>query len=304
VDLWYFDLNPSSATFDPNMRNPIYRGQTDSFTDSESTSVGEDGGGDVDIAVGLPDPATGANNNPPTLAATSLVVANISAQRSTHRGVTFVKNPAGNVTGGAPVDDRQWIAFYGPNTVYLLYRTVAPTVTQIQRSNDGGFTYGPARTAGAIGQVGAIDVDPRGGTVYLAGSTRPVCARVPSAVGGEPLPYSCAPATSGPGGVRHLFLILQGAPDGTVYGAYSNEHDIFLAHSTDKGRTWSLPVRVSNGASTVTSVLPHLGTGKAPGSVGLVWYGTSSPVNDDSADWRVFYATSANATASAPTFRQ
>src|SRR5207253_3590435 len=34
------------------------------------------------------------------------------------------------------------------------------------------------------------------------------------------------------------------------------------------------------------------------------WYGTSSPVNDDSADWRVFYAISANATGDAPTFRQ
>src|SRR3989442_1105643 len=135
VDLWYFDLNPSSPTYDPNMRNPLYRGQPDSFTDSESTSVGGDGGGDVDIAFGLPDPITGANNNPPTLAATSLALANISAQRSTDRGVTFMKNPAGNVTGGAPVDDRQWIAFYGPNTVYLLYRTVEPAVTQIPRSN-------------------------------------------------------------------------------------------------------------------------------------------------------------------------
>jgi len=304
VDLWHFDLNPSSATYDPNMRNPIYRGQTDSFTDSESTSVGGDGGGDVDIAVGLPDPATGANNNPPTLAATSLALANISAQRSTDRGITFLKNPAGNVTGGVPVDDRQWIAFLGPSTVYLLYRTVEPAVTQIQRSNDGGLTYGPARTAGAIGQVGAIDVDQRDGTVYIAGSTGQVCAGVPTAVGGEPLTYACTQAASDPGGVAHIFFILKVAPDGTVYVAYSNDHDIFLAHSTDKGRTWSLPVRVSNGPSTVTSVLPHLGTGRAPGSVGLVWYGTSSPVNDDSADWRVFYAISANATGDAPTFRQ
>ncbi len=147
VDLWYFDLNPSSPTYDPNMRNPIYRGQTDSFTDSEATSVGGDGGGDVDVAVGLPDPATGANNNPPTLAATSLVLANISAQRSTDRGVTFMKNPAGNVTGGAPVDDRQWIAFFGPNTVYLLYRTVAPAVTQIQRSSPTARRGPPAPSA-------------------------------------------------------------------------------------------------------------------------------------------------------------
>ena len=304
VDLWYFDLNPSSPTYDPNTRNPIYRGQPDSFTDSESTSVGGDGGGDVDIAVGLPDPVTGANNNPPTLAATSLVLANISAQRSTDRGVSFMKNPARNVSGGVPVDDRQWLAFYGSNTVYLLYRTVAPAVTQIQRSNDGGLTYGPARTAGAIGQVGAIDVDQRDGTVYIAGSTGKVCAGVPSSIGGEPLTYTCTQAASDPAGVAHIFFIVKVAPDGTVYVAYSNDHDVFLAHSTDKGQTWSLPVRVSNGASTITSVFPHLGTGKPSGSVGLVWYGTTNPVNDNNADWRVFYAYSANATAASPTFTQ
>ncbi|HKN56908.1 MAG TPA: sialidase family protein, partial [Amycolatopsis sp.] len=288
----------------PNMRNPIYRGQPDSFTETQSTAVGADGGGDVDIAVGLPDPATGANNNPPTVAMTSLTAANISAQRSTDRGVTFIKNPAGNVTGGAPADDRQWLAFYGPNTVYLLYRTLEPAVTQIQRSNDGGLTYGPARTAGAIGQVGSVDVDQRDGTVYIAGSTGQVCAGVPSVLGGEPLTYTCAQAASDPGGVAHLFFIVKVAPDGTVYVAYSNDHDIFLANSTDKGQTWSLPVRVDNGSSTITNVFPHLGTGKAPGSVGVVWYGTSNPVNDNNADWRVFYAMSANASATSPTFRQ
>ena len=30
VDLWYFDLRPTSTTFDPNMRAPVYRGQPDS----------------------------------------------------------------------------------------------------------------------------------------------------------------------------------------------------------------------------------------------------------------------------------
>jgi hypothetical protein len=188
--------------------------------------------------------------------------------------------------------------------VYLLYRTLAPAVTQIQRSNDGGLTYGPARTAGAIGQVGAIDVDQRDGTVYIAGSTGQVCAGVPSLVGGEPLTYTCTQAASDPGGVAHLFFIVKVAPNGTVYVAYSNDHDIFLAHSSDKGQTWSLPVKVSNGPSAVTNVFPHLGTGKAPGSVGVVWYGTSNPLNDNNADWRVFYATSANATAASPTFSQ
>ena len=306
VDLWFLDLNPSSPTYDPFMRNPVYRGQPDSFTDSTATAVGGDGGGDIDLAVGLPDPGTGAVNDPPTLAGSSLVAANISVQRSTDRGLHFLQNSLGNLSGGAPADDREWQAFYGKDKVYMLYRTLAPAVTMIQVSLDGGLTYGPATTAGLIGQVGAIDVDQNDGTVYLAGSTGQVCVGIPilGPVFAPPSTYTCNQAASDPNGVAHIFFVLKVAPDGTAYVAYSNEHDIFIADTTDKGAHWSAPVRVSNGAGTVTSVLPHLGPGKASGTVGVVWYGTSSLLNDNSADWRVYYAITSNATAASPTFTQ
>lgn len=306
VDLWYFELNPSSPTYDPFMRNPIYRGQPDSFTSSTATAVGGDGGGDIDLAVGLPDPGTRAVNDPPTLAGSSLVLANISVQRSTDRGLSFLNNPLGNVTGGAPVDDREWQAFYGKDKVYMLYRTVFPAVTQIQLSSDGGLTYGPATTAGLIGQVGAIDVDQNDGTVYISGSTGQVCVGVPilGPVFAPPSTYTCNTAATDPNGVAHIFFVVKVAPDGTAYVAFSNDHDVFIAHSMDKGAHWSAPVRVSNGAGTVTAVLPHLGPGKAPDTLGITWYGTSSPINSDAADWRVFYAFTSNATADSPTFTQ
>src|SRR4029078_1113082 len=121
---------------------------------SPVASAGAEGGGDIDLAVGMPDPTTGALTEPSTLAASSLLLSNISTQKSTDRGVTILRNPAGNATGGVPIDDGRGHACHGPNNVYLLYRTVAPTITQIQRSTDGGFSYGPAVTAGLIGQVG------------------------------------------------------------------------------------------------------------------------------------------------------
>jgi hypothetical protein len=92
VDLWYDDLNG-----DPYMRNWVYRGQPDSFTGDQQTEVGADGGGDVDLALGRPDPGTGATTNPPTLAFSSLVLSNISVGKSTDKGVTFTRNPLGNV---------------------------------------------------------------------------------------------------------------------------------------------------------------------------------------------------------------
>ena len=308
VDLWYVDLQPGSGNYDPFMRNPIYRGQPDAFSPDDQADLGGDGGGDVDLAVSMPDPTTNALPSPPTLASSSLIAANISSQKSTDKGVTFTRNNLGNATGGVPADDRQWEEFYGQNTVYLLYRTLAPAVTQIQRSTDGGLTFGPAQTAGAIGQVGYIDVHQKTGTVYISGSTGQVCHSTVTLPTGEAAVYQCVQAATDPSGVGHLFFPVKvaddGTPNGTVYVAYSNGHDIFLVNSTDKGVTWSLPIRVSNGADTKTSLFPWLETGPTPGSVGIVWYGSASATNDDNANWEVFFAQSFNATAAKPTFRQ
>src|SRR5882762_1723424 len=312
VDLWYNDLQPVSPTYDPFLRNPIYRCQPDAITGQVPTpfcslQLGAAGGGDVDLAVGRPDPMTHFNNNPATLAFSSLVLPNISVGRSTDRGKTFMQNFVGNTTGGAPGDDRQWMEFDGPGSVYLYYRTAAPAVTQLQLSNDGGLTYGTATTVGAIGQTGGIAVDQNEGTVYLSGSTGQVCAGTPSLRHIAPpltSDFTCKTAASDPNGVAHIFFPVRVGGDGTAYVAYSNDHDIFLAHSTDKGQSWSPPVRVSDGSNTKTSVFPHLEAGKNRGSVGIVWYGTSDSTNDDNANWKVFYALTLNALDATPTFRQ
>ncbi|HEX6182581.1 MAG TPA: Calx-beta domain-containing protein [Pyrinomonadaceae bacterium] len=313
-DLWYVDLRPTvsnapNPNYDPFMRNWAYRGQPDSVTGDPVASAGAQGGGDIDLAVGFPDPTTGNLTEPATLAMSSLLLTNIPTQKSTDRGVTIQRNPAGSATSGVPIDDRQWNEFHGPNTVYMLYRTVAPTVTQILRSTDGGLVYNPpAQTAGAIGQVGYIDVHQKTGTVYVSGSTGQVCHSTVTLPTGEAAVYQCAQAATDPNGVAHIFFPVKvaddGTPNGTVYVAYSNDRDIFLVHSTDRGVTWSQPVRVSNGAGTKTSVFPWLETGPTPGSVGIVWYGTSAAANDDTANWQVFYAQSFNATSDTPTFRQ
>jgi hypothetical protein len=316
VDLWYFDLRPGSPTYDPFMRNPIYRGQPDSFTQQNATALGADGGGDVDLAVGFDstDP-----NAPPVLAYSSLVLANISTGKSTNRGQTFQLNPAGNATGGIPVDDRQWLEFLGKNTVYMLYRTVAPTVAMVQRSDDGGFTYGPATVVGTIGQVGYLDVHQASGAVYVSGSTGQVCVGRPTAPNTAPSSYTCTQVAETNENPANLFFVVKVADDGrkwlnpdtgvqedvgTAYVCYSNGFKVFLRNSIDGGRTWSNRVRVSDGLNSRTAVFPWMETGATPGSVGVVWYGTSNAVNNDDANWQVFYAQSFNADEEVPTFRQ
>ncbi|HEY7783308.1 MAG TPA: post-COAP-1 domain-containing protein [Pyrinomonadaceae bacterium] len=316
VDLWYFDLRPGSPTYDPYMRNPIYRGQPDSFTQSTATALGADGGGDVDLAVGFDknDPAA-----PPVLAYSSLVAANISTGKSLDSGQTFQLNPLGNATGGVPVDDRQWLEFYGKNTVYLLYRTIAPTIAMVQRSDDGGFTYGPATVVGTIGQVGYLDVHQASGAVYVSGSTGSVCVGRPASPSVAPSAYTCTQVSDLNENAANIFFVVRVADDGrkwlnpetglqeevgTAYVIYSNGFKTFLRHSIDGGRTWSNRVRVSDGTNSRTTLFPWLETGPTPGSVGVVWYGSSAAVNNDDADWQVFYAQSFDADAEVPTFRQ
>lgn len=250
VDLWYFDLNAASPTFDPNRRVPIYRGQPDGFTEKTPADAGGDGGGDIDLAVGFPPlNATETALDVPVLAYSSLTLANIPTGRSRDRGVTFELNSSGNLTGGPPGDDRQWHEFLGQNSVYLLYRTVAPAIAQIQRSNDGGFTYGPAASAGLIGQVGCLDVHQATGTVYASGNNGVVALGTPSVPGQAPLSsdYTIRQAATDPNGVANIFFVGKvaddGTPNGTLYVVYSNGQHIFLKSST-KGGTFSNPVQV------------------------------------------------------------
>jgi hypothetical protein len=303
VDLWRFDLNPLSASFDPNMRVPIYRGQPDAFSPAASEAeLGGDGGGDIDLAVPFSLPP---GQTDPTVAFSSLVAANISTGKSSDRASTFQKNPLGNGTGGVIADDRQWHEFLGNTSVYMWYRTLAPAVTQIQRSDDGGLTYGPAVTAGTTTQVGPIDVHQSDGVVYAGTSQGTVVVGTPASLAVAPTSYTVNQAASDPNGVAHLFFVTKVADDGTangtVYVCYSNDKDILLKHSTDKGATWSDPVRVNN-VGTSSNVFPWMETGPTPGSVGIVWFGTAG-ANDDTAEWRVYYAQSFDANSITPTFR-
>ncbi len=305
VDLWNFDLNPSSAQFDPLMRNPIYRGQPDSFTNKDTTQVGADGGGDIDLAVGFGLPP---GQIVPTLAYSSLVAANISVGNSIDRGKTFRLNPLGNLTGGPPIDDREWQEFFGSRTVFLLYRTIAPVIAFVHRSTDGGFTYGPAVTVGPSSQVGGIDVNQNDGTVYNFFIDGRVAVGIPAKPGDEPTSYTFHQAVTDPFGLRNIFVTGKvaedGTPNGTVYVTYSNGFDVYLAHSSDRGKTWSLPTRVSD-VPFGANIFPWLETGKTPGSVVLCWYGTENQsFNNNDANWKVFFAQSFNANSANPTFTQ
>ncbi|HEX6976543.1 MAG TPA: hypothetical protein VF147_19180 [Vicinamibacterales bacterium] len=335
-DIWRFDLNPSSATYDPflavaaigfdaagNATNPSYKGQPDAISPNDDSELGGDGGGDLDLAVGFKPAKGAAPGSDPILASSSLVAANVSSQRSTDRAENYDRNPAGNTT--VPVDDRQWQEFLGGDTVYLGYREFtglqATSKYYINRSDDGGLTYGPAIVAAIGGSTtGNIDVDQSDGTVYFChqGDGTEGNKEVRVAVG-HPLSLAVAPVTytthvaaKGSGTIATLFPVCKVASDGTVYVAYSdNATAIYIAHSNDQGQTWSIPVRVSDMPAGSAAMMPWIETGERPGSLAIAWYGADAteaeggvPGNTTNANWKVYYAQTLNATASSPTILQ
>ncbi len=333
VDLWYFDLVPGSNTYDPQMTTPLYRGQPDSLTSSSPVtgesgvlpafSSGGVGGGDVDVATGFPTTAspngdytgTDAPTNPyPALAMSSLTAANVTTFRSLDLGMTFTKDVIGNAAGGVPVNDRQWMQFYGNNTIYLEYRNFGAGVAFIQQSTNGGLTYTNGTTVvGTIPQTGYIDVDQHDGTVYVAGNDGSVSVGTPTVVGGQSLittftKYQATASTS----VANIFFCTRVANDyasnvsghNTLYSVYSDGKNIFLVYSLDQAKTWSSPVQVNNpnDPNTKTNLLPWFAAGPTPGTVGVVWYGTDDAVNDDTSKYRVYYAYGTGANTGTPNF--
>ncbi len=335
-DIWRFDLDPGSPTYDPFLTaaipafdanggavNPSHKGQPDAIHPNDDSDLGGDGGGDLDIAVGFKPPRGAGADADPIVAFTSLLAANVSAQRSADRAETYDRNPAGNTT--VPVDDRQWNEFLGGDVVYLGYRELVGLQDSakfyINRSDDGGLTYGPAVLADVGGNtVGNIDVDQRDGTVYF-------CHQGPGTEGnkevhiavGHPLSLAVPPAvytkhvaSKGNNSVGMLFPVCKAASDGTVYVAYSDGGAaIYVAHSKDQGKTWSPRVRVSDMSPGSVALAPWIETGERPGSLAIVWYGADAaaneggtPGNTDKSNWRVYYAQTLNATASSPTVLQ
>ena len=292
VDLWRFDLDPSSSAYDPQLRNPIYLGQPDAFAPNDTTG-GRDGGGDIDIATSFPSDALAT----PIVTVVSLAAANISSAVSTDRGENFALSPA---VAAAPADDRQWIEAAGSDTIYCFYRAPIPaTGLFVQRSVDHGVTYPVVSLVSASGTTpGYIDVDHNSGAVYVSHMSVSAVFVSRSLDGGVTWQTFTANNSTGH---RHLFDPVKVGDDGTVYVAWSDNSVIWLAHSTDRAETWSAPVKVSSG-ETKFALFPWLETG-SDGRVAVVWYGSTSASNTNASDWHCWLALVTNAKGTTPTVR-
>jgi len=284
-----------------------YLGQPDGTqvvaTTGTTTGVGL-GGGDEDLAVG-----TSGN-----VYMNSLWLGSTTQASSFDGGNVWAVNP---LSSDIPGDDRQWIASYGNNVLYLTYKQLGADLQGtvsivVVKSSDGGITF-PQITqvttpvAGVQpGDQGNIVVDPRNGNVYNVffdqTSTQVYLAR--STDGG--VTFSLKLVYQGPAdtSLAHVFPAIAVDDGGNLHVVFSDGVNTYLTASSDQGATWSYAVRVNNGASTRTAIQPWVIAGD-PGKVDVTWLGSSATnFMDTSAQWQVFVAQSQNDFATVPTFAQ
>lgn len=290
-----------------------YLGQPNALSQTQNLGVAP-GGGDTDVAVAPEKNADGFYN----VYVASLSLANVDVSTSKDGGKSWATNYA---SASVPVDDREWIAADGRETVYISYHDIGTFNIDVNRSDDGGATFtkvgeaiNPVSNPGVAGasnnnQIGNIAVDHNTGIVYqtfvaangltenLSSTPMHVVYMGVSRDGGKT--FSDYTVYNGPSDKSYAHQFPNVAVDqaGNVYSIFTDDQNIYYSYSTDQGKTWS-PVKKVNQSPSFTSIEPWA-VGGSDGRLGIVWYGTSGSATDGAAaannEWYVYYTLISNA---------
>ena len=207
----------------------------------------------------------------------------ITTRWSDHGDTWDFTAPTAGVTPG--VNDRPWLAYSKEAlSVYVNYGIG----TQVYSSTDGGQTWtspGMNSWAGSTdGQPffpGHVAADRKTGTTWLAGVVHDAKGRAligahVSKDGGATFKESVVSYPQRKDGFTPMFVgatAVDDAGNGYVtWATYDNKGcDVYYASSTDDGKSWNEPVRVSSGRGCAT--FPWLAAGD-DGKIAVVWYET------------------------------
>lgn len=278
-------------------------------------SLGE-GGGDCGLSSAPYKNAQGKYN----FAYTGLgPLTNFSTATSSDTGHTFLASPVSESPVGV---DRQWVVFTDANTALFNYNQL-PLGYQVQKSTNGGLTYGPAMatgdSGGRIGPMRAIlpaDHLAAHTTVYFPAYKSSTIRLDISFDGGDHWQYcDVIDAEASPGGG---FVLADHDTEGNVYivwAQHGSDHDTFMtvvphSHLKDckKGEVIGTDrmYRV-NRDKVDTTVMPWIVAGK-PGRVAVAFFGTETNGNPDSgslkASWYPYVSMSLNALSPNPKWAQ
>lgn len=200
----------------------------------------------------------------------------------------FTRPAAGVIPG---IDDRPWLA-YGAGSYYLYVNHVSHT--DVYRSDDEGQSWlstGPLTWQGSpLGQPyfpGHVAAGRKDGSLWVAGlvGDKTTLGAAVSTDGGASWSDAAVTTLAADEEFSPIFtgiVAVDDAGTGYVTWSVSDRHgcDVFYAASTDHGRSWNEPVRVSDGRGCAT--FPWITAGKK-GRIALVWYETDFERSEDPA---------------------
>src|SRR4051794_24883807 len=231
-------------------------------------------------------------------------LANVGVAVSTDHGGTWRKNAISNPQ---VVEDRQWMAVdngatpaASDNTVFLAFRQI-PAGSSIMSTPGstgtadpvGGVAYVPASTlplpisSGA--PCGEMKFDPDKRNLYLpCGEASHITIAVAHVDPGQRtgLVFHTVKTPDSPVGddISQIFPWLAVDQAGNllavwIAGGNGGDNGVYYSASTDEGRTWTSPVRVS--AAPATSNTFPVAVGGAPGEFAAAWLGQQSSLDSD-----------------------
>jgi len=247
---------------------------------------------------------------------TSLWLGSNTTCTSSNGGTTWLCNPNGSML---PADDRQWLANYGNNIVYITSKQLGTVVAgpesiYVAKSTDGGKTFPtvslvttpelgiqPGDQGNIItdtnGNVYTVFFDTSGTIVYMAKSTDGGSTWMIKQVYAAP---PCSPTLCI--SLVHVFASITADRANNLYIVFSDGSNSYYTSSTDGGASWRLPTIVQSGFGLKSTVEPWVVAGDA-GKINIFFYGTADRYfMDSAANWVVYMAQSQNALAKVPTF--
>lgn len=256
------------------------------------------GGGDTDVAV---------TPNGTVVASGLSSVACATVAVSKDKAQSWRADPLAGCATFPLMNDRQWTAVDGNNTVYTVIGNVVQGEIDLVRATPSAVGVTPTTTmqlytGGDYEWPGTIAVDGRNGTAYVGWNTTGAPDDCDGTSGASCSPVSASSqtpdriyvsvvprgATSAPTprlvASRHFdsydsFVADAVDSAGTVYVVWSERHPaqretwIMLSTSRNGGRSWSSPQRVNRVPATTTYPWVTAGDG---GRIAISYYGTSA----------------------------
>jgi len=283
------------------------------------------GGGDAEIRTAPEKNPLGHYN----VYTSSLSLANITTAVSFDGGNTFVATP---LSSYSPVVDRNWNATYGSSICYLSFvngATQPGNLLEVVRMDYTGMAAPTIAPASVVWDPISVDPNQRHQKGNIVVDQRPGAntALLTAGPNGEGNVYTCWNESGQrvycsvstnfattwthhlvwDGGVgasyAHIFTWMAVDKAGNLYIVFSDDRNVYLCTSTDRGVTWTTPVRVNRGAGASNScIFPQVVAGSA-GHIAVCFYGasTTSPA-DPASNWQVYLARSDNALLQQPDF--